>query len=366
MKIQSLVLQHFRNIQNGQVTFHPNVNIFYGDNGNGKTNLLEAIWLFTGMKSFRGAKEGDMVAKGAQFFYLKGEFAKERPFTAELAHGQKKRQIAINAVKKKSRKELLGAFPSVVFSPEDLFFIKEGPAPRRAFLDGAISQIKPNYSQLLAQYKQVLSQKNTLLKSQTVAGLEDLLDVYNAQLANLGTLISFARGNYIKQLTSYAVQFYAGISRGKEQFQLAYIPSVNLQNKAYSKESEALYKRALDSAKPAEKRAKMALAGIHRDDMRFTLNGQPAKGFASQGQQRSMILSLKLAESHLLLQNTGKRPLVLLDDVMSELDEKRQRFLLNFFKDTQVFITCCDKGIFEKLATSAKIFHVENGKFYSQ
>lgn len=363
MVLQEITLENFRNIKNLTLSFHPDINIFYGDNGNGKTNLLEAIWLLSGLKSFRKAKERELIHHEDDFFLLKGKFSTNRQQVVGISYREGKKQLTLNQVKKASVKDFIGKFLCVVFSPNDLFLLKEGPAERRDFLDQAISQIKPSYNEILNQYKKVLVQKNNLLKVTYGGDIVDLLEVYNAQLAKLGTVIHFTRVNYLKELQSFAKTFYSGISGGKEELDLSYESTVFESGSTYSQESVIFYEGVLNKAMGDECKARRSVVGIHRDDISFTINKKDAKKFASQGQQRSIILSLKLSESNMIYKNTKEKPIVLLDDVMSELDEKRQDYLLNHFEDTQVFITCCDKSLFDKLKSKANIYNVSEGTF---
>lgn len=363
MVLKELTLKNFRNIEELQLTFHPDMNIFYGDNGNGKTNILEAVWLLSGLKSFRRAKDKELVFHDREFYSLAGTFSTNREQTVGISYREGKKQLILNGVKKRNSKDIIGKFPCVVFSPNDLFLLKEGPSERREFLDQAISQIKPSYSELLSQYKKVMVQKNNLLKFSHGGDITELLEVYNTQLATLGTVIHFTRVNYLKEIKGQAQEFYKGISGGKEVLNLSYQSSVFTEEHRYSKESITHYEECLAREIGSEIKARRCTVGVHRDDIEFSINGKDAKKFASQGQQRSIILALKLSESHLIYQNTKQQPIVLLDDVMSELDEKRQDFLLNHFENTQVLITCCDKSLFEKLKSNAYIYYVEEGTF---
>lgn len=364
MVLNEISLENFRNISYCTLSFHEKVNIFYGDNGNGKTNLLEAIWFLSGMKSFRKAKEKEYISFEKDFFHIKSKFTTNREYFLEIQSNYQTKKIYLNKVKKNSMKDLVGKFYCVVFSPNDLFLLKEGPSDRREFLDNAISQIKPNYNKLNLEYKKILTQKNNLLKfSSQNSNMIDLIEVYNKQLAKLGTVIHFARVNFLKESSIFAKEFYKGISSGLEELKLEYTSTIFEQEEIYNEQCQEKYLYLLNKNLKEEIKARHCTLGVHRDDIEFYINDKDAKKYASQGQQRSIILSLKLAESAVLYQTTKEKPIILLDDVMSELDEKRQDFLLNYFDDTQVFLTCCDKSLFDKLKTNANIYYVNNGEF---
>lgn len=363
MFLKEIEVENFRNILQCNLPFHPKVNIFYGDNGNGKTNLLEAIWLLSGLKSFRKGKEKEFIAFEKEFFSVKGKFLSNREYVVQIKYGAGKKKITLNNVNKNGSKDIIGKFFCVVFSPNDLFLLKTGPGDRRDFLDNAISQIKPNYSELLNNYKKVLAQKNNLLKFSSQGDIYELIEIYNSQLANLGTVIHFTRVNFLKESSVFAKEFYSGISNGFETLNLEYTSTVFPKDIAYSDEAKQLYLQKINETISEDMKARHSTIGVHRDDFEVYINNQDAKKFASQGQQRSIILALKLAESNVIFQTTKEKPVILLDDVMSELDEKRQDFLLNHFDNTQVFITCCDKSLFSKLKTNANIYYVNKGNF---
>ncbi|MBQ5321608.1 MAG: DNA replication/repair protein RecF [Oscillospiraceae bacterium] len=357
MFIKEIKIENFRNIENLKMMPSENVNVIFGKNAQGKTNILEAIWLFCGAKSFRTYKEQEFIKLSSEYF--KNEmifFDGERDNNIKISLSQKK-EVLYNGVKKKSAAEIAGNFTAVAFIPTDLMFIKGGPEIRRRFLDGVICQIKPSYISLLHKYNKILSQRNALLKDAYYnADIYDLLDVYDREMAKTGTKIINERKNYLYKLNEKASSFYDGISGGKEKMRCFYISSADDENEFYEKLKE---KRREDIKQG------FSSIGPQRDDIEVLIDEMSAKNYASQGQQRSIILTLKLAEGEIIYKETGKKPIFLLDDVMSELDEYRQDFILNHVKENQVFITCCDISSVLRLF-SGKIFEIKEGKIVYQ
>ena len=357
MFIKEIKIENFRNIENLKMMPSENVNVIFGKNAQGKTNILEAIWLFCGAKSFRTYKEQEFIKLSSEYF--KNEmifFDGERDNNIKISLSQKK-EVLYNGVKKKSAAEIAGNFTAVAFIPTDLMFIKGGPEIRRRFLDGVICQIKPSYISLLHKYNKILSQRNALLKDAYYnADIYDLLDVYDREMAKTGIKIINERKNYLYKLNEKASSFYDGISGGKEKMRCFYISSADDENEFYEKLKE---KRREDIKQG------FSSIGPQRDDIEVLIDEMSAKNYASQGQQRSIILTLKLAEGEIIYKETGKKPIFLLDDVMSELDEYRQDFILNHVKENQVFITCCDISSVLRLF-SGKIFEIKEGKIVYQ
>lgn len=369
MKITSFILEDFRNISALSLKPCENVNILYGDNAQGKTNLIEAIWLFTGNTSFRGAKSSELIAFDKEFTKLSLEFSdREREQKASLLINQnhKKKRIILNSVPLSSLSELNGYFYAVVFSPVHLSLIKDGPKNRRKFLDIAIAQIKPQYENYLSIYEQALCQRNALLKNRTQhgnGGLADILEVWDRQLAKTGTIISIYRNDYLKKLSKLATQTYDGLSSGNEKLELFYSSTVFKsfsEIKSYDEEVINEYMNRLKETLDEDLKVGFTAVGPHKDDLEVTVNKRSARMYGSQGQQRSAVIALKLSEAELLKRVTGENPIMLLDDVMSELDISRQDYILNHVKDLQVFITCCDV-VNTKGLLSGKIFKIKEG-----
>ncbi len=358
MKINSITLENYRNIKELSVNFD-DVNIIWGQNAQGKTNLLEAIYLFSGAKSFRGAKDKELVKFNCNYAKLNLDFyANSREQTAEIIIKDRK-SVQLNGIKKKSATQLGDEIKTVIFSPDHLNMIKDGPSERRKFIDGALCQIKSNYRTLLKNYNRTLVQRNTLLKkAEKAEEVEPMLEVWNVNLANLGAKIIFQRIMYLKALKPYLENIFEGISDGKENIELAYIGADTYMSDVNDIEKK-LYEK-LKSHTKIDVLNHTTTKGPHRDDIEILINGKSVKTYGSQGQQRSSVLALKLAEASLLKEMTGENPIALLDDVMSELDEKRQDYILNHIKDLQVFITCCDKETVLRLK-KGKTFHIKNG-----
>lgn len=351
MIVKNLSGENFRNLLPFSVEFYEDTNIIYGNNAQGKTNLIEAVWLFTGAKSFRGAKDSEMVAFGSNNASLKMSFVTGGTQREAKIIINNRRYAELDDKKLKSVSNLVGNFCATVFSPTDLGIIKEGPALRRRFLDLAIGQLYPNYVTLLKEYSRALTQRNAILKEMD-GRLRDseMLDIFEAELAEKGEKIAKYRLDYCKNLTVSASSIYNELSSLREELEAVYIPSIREDF------GEQLYK-----ARKIDIFSGITSVGPHRDEIDFKINGISARTFGSQGQQRSIAIALKLAEAKNLLDITGEEPVIFFDDVMSELDKSRQGFILNHIKGKQVFITCPDKDNISGLI-GGKVFTVDGGK----
>ena len=363
MKVNSVKLNNFRNISSLELSAHEGVNVIYGENAQGKTNILESLWLFTGCKSFRGAKDNDLIKFNEDFAKINLDFSDNiRNKKSEIIIGNKKKNVSLNEVSLRSTSELIGSFYAVIFSPSHLSLIKDGPTQRRRFLDTALCQLKPSYAEHLAGYRRALLQRNALLKDLHLSPqLYDMLDTWDDQLARYSAAVISERLKYIEILSGYSEQIYSGISENKESFSISYsrndITDVNISVRD-------LYLLELENIKKARKEDvlyRSTTIGPHRDDIEILINGVSARSFGSQGQQRSCALALKLGESEIIKQITGETPVALLDDVMSELDEKRQDYVLNHINDRQVFLTCCDPSQVLRLC-GGKSFMINGGE----
>jgi DNA replication and repair protein RecF len=369
VKLTRITLKNYRNIAQMELSPCDTVNVIYGDNGQGKTNLLESIYLLTGNPSFRGAKLSEVIRfsqKQSQITALFSDQEREQKLSIKLGA---KKEILLNQVPLKKYSELAGQFYCVVFSPEDLDFVKGSPKNRRRFLDSAICQITPQYMGYLEQYDHVLEQRNALLKELNRSPYwKDTLDIWDLQLAKLGTILSIYRKDYLAKLGRVSSVIYDGLSSQRERFSLRYLSSgFDSMEEITSYEDEIIkdYLQKLQSFLEQDIRCGFTNVGIHRDDIDLLVNDLPAKTYGSQGQQRSCILALKLAEASLLYRVTGEKPVILLDDVMSELDAGRQEYVLNHVKDQQVFITCCDV-IHTIRLKEGKIFRVGGGSLMEE
>lgn len=352
MKIKKIEFKGFRNLFDFSFTPDSNINILCGANAQGKTNIAEAIWLFTGAKSFRGAKDSEMVGFGKEKSELKMKFLSEgieRDSKIEITN---KRKAFLDEKPLRSASQLAGNFCAIVFSPTDLGLVKDGPAARRRFLDIAIGQLYPLYIELLKDYTRAVAQRNKIIKDfKTVYGAEEMLDIFEAEIAEKGAKIIQYRKNYCKKNEPYTAEIYKGISKEREELEFSYISSIGSENLR-----EALYK-----ARKTDMFSGVTSVGPHRDDLDFKINGISARSFGSQGQKRSIALSLKLAEAKTIKEIKGEQPVAILDDVMSELDPERQDYILNHIKDRQVFITCCDYSNIRNFESGA-VFNIEAGR----
>lgn len=360
MKINNIEIQNFRNIEQLKTDFD-DVNIIYGENAQGKTNLLEAVYLFTGSKSFRGVKDSQLVQFSKDFSKLKAEFySNKREQNAEILI-KNKRSATLNGIKKSTPAMLGDDIKAVIFSPVHLSMVKDGPIERRKFIDNALCQLNSNYRNALKEYNRCLAQRNIVLKNmQQYGGLDEILYVWNLNFAKSGSRIIYQRQKYIEALLPYAKDIFKGLSSGKEDIDLILKGSFDYDGLTAAEIEEKLLEE-LEKNKAVDILNKNTSVGAHRDDLEIFINGREARIFGSQGQQRSCVIALKLAESSLLHEKTEIMPVALLDDVMSELDEKRQDYILNHIKEWQVFITCCDKNTILRLK-KGKTIHLENGR----
>lgn len=359
MRLERLWLRDFRNIAEAELLPAEGVNILYGDNAQGKTNLLEALWLFTGGKSFRGAKDSELVRFTAENACIAADFhAEDRDQRAEIRI-DKRRAVTLNGVPQPAANRLTGHFFAVVFSPDHLSLVKEGPEGRRRFMDAAYCQLRPAYIKVLAGYLRALGQRNALLKSWRQCPDPDMLEVWDTRLAGFGSQVIAARGQYVAWLTDCAGSIYAGLSGGREQLCIAYEPEKGYAGKTVAQVEQSL-KEQLRAQRQIDIEAGFTTRGPHREDLQVQISGLSARLFGSQGQQRSAVLALKLGEAAVLRKQTGERPIVLLDDVMSELDVSRQEYIINHMEGWQVFITCCDPSSVGRLMDGRK-FHVKQG-----
>ena len=364
MIIKNIKADGYKNLKAVDIQPDPKINVLYGDNAQGKTNLVEALWILTGAKSFRGTKERDMVGFEREKAEVTVDFqddVRDQKIELVLTKNSRERRILLNGLKQKSFSGLFGQLKCVVFTPEDLELSKGSPEIRRDFLDLCISQIKPSYSATVAKYENILLQRNTLLKN-IFSGIsqDDELDVWDVQLARLGAYISVLRYAYAQKLWQFAGGVYNDLCAGKEKLIIKYSSSIydELDGRTdYAGEMAKEYLEKLNESRRDDIRFGFTQRGIHRDDVYVHIDGLLAKDFGSQGQNRSAALSMKLGQAYILHEETEDMPVMLLDDVLSELDSKRREFILSKLKDMQVFITCCEPV--KKL--SGRYFEVSGG-----
>ncbi len=356
MRITQIEIGGFRNLKSVELAPHPEVNLIVGDNAQGKTNLLEAIYLFTGQGSFRGATDSQMLMQGAPKAELHLSFiGGGRDNLAEITLGER-RSIHLNGLKKDSLQSLTGSFLAVVFSPSHLSLVREGPVFRRAFLDGAIAQLKPRYGAVMSQYNRALSQRGALLRDAAChAALIDTLPIWDSHVAKLGALIVRTRESYIHRLSPQAADAYSRMTGGKEQLRLRYGRSF-----PEGEDIEHILLESLKACRSTDLSQGRTTIGPHRDDLIVEIEGLSARNYGSQGQQRSAVLCLKIAEAGLMAELSGEQPVVLLDDVLSELDAGRRAYLISGLTGRQVFITSCDDAALMDFASGA-MFKVTAG-----
>lgn len=354
MYIEHLSLKNFRNYSGEEFSFIPQTNILYGENAQGKTNALEALYLFSIGKSFRTAQDRELIRFGEELARAELTFsdAKRRQKIEIILRRDRKKQIKINGVVIHKLSELVGKINVVLFCPEELGLVKDGPNVRRRFLDIALSQLRPNYYHLLGLYNKVLDQRNHLIKKikyKNAASLSETMFVWNEKLAAYGVQLVEYRSEFIRTLEEYAKKVHQEISG--EILGMEYRTRIGTKEEFLEKLNHNLEK---------ELEQGYTLYGPHRDDIYLTIGGRDAKNFASQGQQRTIVLSLKLAQADLLFEETDEYPVLLLDDIMSELDSGRRAYLSQKIRDKQVVITCTD--IERNLCSgNTKTVHIQNG-----
>lgn len=360
MNLNSISLENFRNYSSFEGAFEPGVNLIVGDNAQGKTNLLEAICFLGSGKSFRTQKNSELVKMGEEAGILQGDlFSQERKQTVkwQIFSGGRPRQIFLNGIKKKSAADLSGVLHTVLFCPEDLMVLKAGASARRKLGDTALGQLRPNYEAALTEYNRILEQKSRILKDRYEnPALLEILPEYNTRLCQVGAILISYRARFYEGLYQSAKAFHRCFSGGKEDFLLEYktVSTVKDPFAPVPALADALLEH-LESHYRAELESGQCLTGPHKDDFTVCLSGMDLKAFGSQGQTRTAAISLKLAQRQLMANQSGQMPLLLLDDVLSELDPQRQDFVLNQISSGQVFITCCERSKFTKLGKTITI-----------
>ena len=359
MRVNKLSLKNYRNLCEETVEFDEKINVICGENAQGKTNLIEALWLLTGARSFRGAKDKDLVMFGCDRTEVCGEIEfSDRKNEIEIKIAQGKRLATVNGINRGAAPAIIGLFKAVIFSPEHLTLIKGGPENRRKLIDAAICQLKPTYPALLVRYNKVLRQRNVLLKEMSWRPESaDLLDVWDRKTADYAGEIVGERIKYVKMLSQRAKNLYEEISGG-EMFEISYSAQDKLEKMSKKEIAEEILKKLTDARKTDVSRG-FTSVGAHRDELNVKINGNSAKLFGSQGQQRSCVIALKLAEAGIIGKVTGETPVILLDDILSELDENRQMYMFRNVTESQTFITGCVRP---KIDEKFRVFVVKNGK----
>ena len=352
MQIKSLRLVNYRNIKNIKILPFDKMNVICGENAQGKTNILEAIWLLTGAKSFRGNADSSFINFNEKRAVTEAEFESKGVLNSIKMEFNEKRTAFYNEKPLSNPSKLASCFNAIVFSPADLSIVKDGPDKRRRFLDIGIGQLYPQYIEILKNYVRAVKQRNRIIKELKYdSTVEVLLDSYENEIAENGIKIIKFRKNYIEKISAFMPEIYKNLSGGKENIEIIYLANV----------SESMIKEMLKAGRKKDSLSGVTGEGPHRDDIVFKINGTDARSFGSQGQKRSIALALKFAGAEVIKEKFGEYPVCLLDDVMSELDVKRQNYILNHIKEWQSFITCCDPASVERLK-EGKIFEIKEGE----
>lgn len=363
MYVKSVYYKNFRNYSILDLKLNDGLNVFTGENAQGKTNIIEGIYLSSCLKSHRTSKDRELIKWNNDKAYVKvyAEKKYENTSVEILLSSDDKKAVKVNGVKLSRFSDAVGNINAVIFSPEDLKLLKDGPAVRRKFIDNEISQTRPKYHYALLQYNRILMQRNNLLKFMNKSTkLRTEIEVFSEQLAEYGSFIIQARYEYIKKLSLIARLIHRKITDGNEEIEVSYqSDSYNCTDKSEIK--NYLLKYYTESLNEDIEKG-YTLKGPHRDDILIKINGIDARVYGSQGQQRSSALSLKLSELEIIKSEVGEYPILLLDDVLSELDNKRQTLLINSLQDVQTIITCTSiNEVKEYRFKSRNIFKVEGG-----
>ena len=355
MIIESVDLKDYRNYKILNMNFNPQINIIYGDNAQGKTNILEALYVCATSRSHKGSKDREMIRMGSDEAHIKLNVKKNGlPYRIDMhLKKNKSKGIAVNGIPIKRAVELFGILNIVCFSPEDLSIIKNGPAERRRFIDMELCQLDKLYLHELSNYNKVIIQRNKLLKECSFnSQYEEMLDIWDMQLVKYGKKLIESRERFVEELGVIVAEIHRNLTGGREELMVRYEKNVSADE----------FERKLQTSRKRDLKVKMSMTGPHRDDLLFEVKGVDIRRFGSQGQQRTAALSLKLAEIELVKRAIKDTPVLLLDDVLSELDSSRQQYLLDSIHDIQTLITCTgiDDFIENKFQLN-KVFHVADG-----
>ena len=358
MFIKRLQMLNYRNYNVLDISLGPHVNVFMGDNAQGKTNILEGIYYCAFARSHRTSKDRELINWNSDNALLSVTVGRERLDKridiSILKDGKK--AIQINKIKIKKIGELFGNFNVVMFSPEDLKIIKDSPGVRRKFIDMELCQLNPKYYYNLVQYNKVLNERNSILRNRNIN--KDILDVYDMQLVEFGYHIIIDRLEYIEKLNKYSAKIHSDITSGKERIEFKYISTIkdleNIRENFYS---------LLEKNRVRDCERGITSVGPHRDDFNVLINDIDTKSYGSQGQQRTAVLTIKFSSLKIIKELTGEYPVLLLDDVLSELDFSRKRYVLSTIGDIQTIITCTGiEDLYEYLDDKSKVFKVKDGE----
>ncbi|QDX91901.1 DNA replication/repair protein RecF [Brevibacillus laterosporus] len=366
MFLRNLFLAHYRNYRELSLDFTGPINLFVGNNAQGKTNALESIYVLALAKSHRTSKDKELINWNADYATIRSEVNRRYgSVRLEMQLTNKGKKAKINGLEQKKLSNYIGSLNVVLFAPEDLAIVKGAPAQRRRFLDMEIGQVSPTYIYHLSNYNKVLAQRNQLLKDLAMkkSSQVDLMAIWNTQLADLTVKLLKKRFEFITKLEQWAQEIHAGITNGKEKLSLHYVNSSPVTKGMKEEEALQTLLAAYEEIFEREKMRGSTLIGPHRDDFSLLVNEMDVQSFGSQGQQRTTALSLKLAEIELIKQEVGEYPILLLDDVLSELDEHRQTLLLETIQDKiQTFVTTTGvEGLKHQVLQQATRFNVQEG-----
>lgn len=361
MYIKKIKIKDFRNYDELELDFNSKVNFILGQNAQGKTNLLESLYITSIGKSFRTGRDSEMIGFDKDFARVYAEISRDEiDGSVEIIIDRTgKKFVKLDGVKIRRASELLKNVYIVIFSPEDLKIVKDEPEKRRKFIDRELCQIKPAYYDSLSNYKKVLLQRNTYLKENNIE--PSILDIWDMQLSKYGAQVMHRRNEFIEKLNDISSEIHGNITGGREKLKLKYAPNLEYIEDIY--EQEMYLYEVLKKSYENDLKQRTTTKGPHKDDLEFYIDGINARSFGSQGQQRTCALSLKLAEITIIEEETGEKPILLLDDVMSELDSVRQKFLVKSLEDIQLFITTTEMS--DKLLgefPEKNIFNIKCGK----
>lgn len=368
MFCRNIYVENFRNIALADVEFCEGTNVLIGENAQGKTNLLESIYMTALGKSFRQGSDKDTIKFGEEYCYISNSYfdgIRDMEISMRIFSDRRAKRVEQNKVKVARTSEMVGGFKVVLFCPEHLSIIKDGPQLRRSFLDVAISQIKPLYMKSLQKYATILKERNSLIKDaeDNRDNFNGMIDLFSEQMAHEAAIITQYRVKYVEKLRKYVSQCFSEMTDEREMPEINYVSSCKLDEaRCFDLEKcRDAYRELYFSHHDREIGAGSTLWGIHKDDIDIDLNGNRARIFASQGQQRSLSLALKLAEGEIIREECGgEYPVFLFDDVLSELDAGRREYLLSNLKNKQVILTCCESRGIE----ADKLIQVKNGNFF--
>ncbi|SET74891.1 DNA replication and repair protein RecF [Oceanobacillus limi] len=366
MHIEELKLKNYRNYDQLELSFDDKVNVIIGENAQGKTNLMEAIYLLAFTKSHRTPREKELIQWEKDFSKIEGRINKRnRTFPLEIVISTKGKKAKLNRIEQKRLSDYIGSLNVVMFAPEDLSLVKGSPQIRRRFIDMELGQIQPTYIYHLGQYQKILKQRNHLLKQMQYRKTEDrtMLRVMTEQMVEHAAIILERRFSFLELLRKWATPIHRGISRDLETLEIRYSPTIEVLEDANKEKIESIYLHKFQEMEEKEMERGTTLLGPHRDDLIFYVNDKDVQTYGSQGQQRTTALSMKLAEIELIHNEVGEYPILLLDDVLSELDDYRQSHLLNTIQGkVQTFVsTTSVDGINHETLNKAELFSVMNG-----